>query len=133
DYLVFWTEDREPSLVHAVAARVRASDGVVLDSTERPLLPDASGRWNPRLAFSGGQYLAVWKKDDSGVNSRLEGLRLARDGTPIDTAPRTIAPTADYLESSSLAGDGQNVLVAWSDVNGAKARRVRMSDFAVLD
>jgi hypothetical protein len=127
DYLVLWTEEAADP-VRLRAARVRGSDGVLLDTTAISVAADGSRRLFPRVAFSGSRYLAAWLDDAS---DELLAVRIATNGTVLDSTPIGLGKHADAT-ALDLAGDGENVLVAVTEPAGIRARRVRMADGAVL-
>jgi hypothetical protein len=80
------------------------------------------------VTFSGSRYLAAWLDDAS---DELQAVRLDANGASVDTTPIALGKHAD-ASALHLAGDGENVLVAVTDPDGVRARRVRMADGAVL-
>ena len=131
DYLVFWIEGDSYTAVHARAVRVRGSDGAVLDTTPRVVAPDAPRRYYARLAFSGSHYVAVWLQGASGLD--VMAVRLSSDGTVLDATPRLVSSASGFTKEPMLAGDGENMLIAWLDNPGERARRLRLSDGTLVD
>jgi hypothetical protein len=131
DYLVFWIEYATDTLTRARAARIRGSDGALLDTTPRTVAADADRRYYARLAFSGSHYLAVWLQGN-GSNLDVLAARLAADGTVLDGTPRLVSAASSFTKEPIVAGDGDNMLVAWTD-SGVKGRRLRLSDGAIVD
>ncbi|WP_224249369.1 immunoglobulin-like domain-containing protein [Hyalangium gracile] len=118
--LVVWTEvvNSSPSSspsVNVIGARVRASDGAVLDTQRIAIATTGSDEVFPAVAFDGTHFLVVWN-----ANAIVYGARVrASDGAVLD-APRklSVIEPNPYGELShmypSVASDGTNYLVVWS-------------------
>ena len=146
------------TVAHEVhAARVRASDGQLLDATPMVLTTDTAGAsvssdgtaflvawadasnnvagvrvsadgnvgsllslsaartfYPPSLAFGFGNYLLVW--DDSTASGIL-GVRVAPDGTPVDTTSLPLSPDVamDVQSQPAVAFDGQRFVVSYDN------------------
>ncbi len=133
DYFVVWAG------AGILGARVRASDGVVLDKSTVgiPISTTTSSR-SPAVAFDGTNYLVVW---DTGLylpTGRVMGMRVAPDGTLLDGTVASggfvIADPGTH-QNPAVAFDGRNFLVAWEDTTSGEinATRVRAVDHALLD
>jgi len=119
DYLVAWTGD---SGVDTFGARVRASDGVVLDPagfTINAALAD--DQVEVAVASNGTDYLAVWLHGTSAVNAAEQndifGARVRDlDGRTLDYIPisRALA-NLPFHDTPAVGSDGANFLIAWSD------------------
>jgi hypothetical protein len=109
NYLVVWSDYRYPAGVFG--ARV-TPDGEVLDPNGFRI---ASGDTSfPRVARGDGQSLVVWVQVESG-RADIRGARVATDGTVLDEASLPVSTAADHQLAPTVAFDGTNYLVAWSD------------------
>jgi hypothetical protein len=114
-YLVAWKE-RAMEYYPPGAIVVRA-----LDSAGHPLRPAMrflGGGVAPSIAWNGREYLVVW----SGF-SRFPAIvelpavfmmRVAEDGTPLDSSPVVLAKQRGSNASTSVAWNGAEYLVSWS-------------------
>ncbi len=127
NYLVVWSDNRG----HVYGARVRASDGVLLDgppATAGFQISSATGS-QPRVIFDGTNYFVVWTNGSTGS---IYGSRVAPNASILDTGTLIAAPTTSSLARPAVAFDGTNYLVVWEG-QGVAAARVRASDGALLD
>jgi hypothetical protein len=143
-YLVVWSQLRTTEPIHPeiVGARVRISDGAVLDPSPFSISNPNFTAFDPAVAFDGTNFLVVWSNVDS---IEIDGARVrASDGVVLDTPPLPIdRATRGYYSAQvrgnapSVAFDGTNYLVVWSGgrayggpgfLNGIMAIRVRPSD-----
>jgi hypothetical protein len=131
DYLVFWTAGSGYN-GPGKAARVRGSDGILLDPTPRDAGSSTAERFYARLAFSGSRYVALWMETVAS-GYQLKAVRLATDGTLLDATPIVISNVSGFTKDPRMAGDGENMLITWTDLFVLKARRLRLSDGVVLD
>lgn len=76
---------------------------------------------NPNVAFGGTNYLVVWRQDLASNSSIILGQRLARTGEPIGGAfaINTVPGSKDLGLQASLAFNGTDFLVVWSDERSA--------------
>jgi hypothetical protein len=114
-YLVAW-EERAMEYYPPGAIVVRA-----LDAAGHPMQPAMrllGGGVAPSIAWNGREYLVVW----SGF-SRFPAIvelpavfvmRVAEDGTPIDSSPVVLAKQRGSNASTSVAWNGAEYLVGWS-------------------
>jgi hypothetical protein len=131
DYLVLWLEGAfDPVLVRA--ARIRGSDGAVLDASPIAVAPPGKNRLYAKLAFGGPHYVAMWIQGrPAPAMPTIEAVRVASGGSVLDATPLVISTGG--AQYPAIAADGQNALLAWADSGGLKARRLRVSDGTVLD
>ncbi|SEL31132.1 hypothetical protein SAMN05444354_105186 [Stigmatella aurantiaca] len=133
-YLVVWREYAQGVPPVLLGARIRASDGAVLDAS--PLrLTSSSVSMEPSVAFDGTHFLVVWW--DSAGLPFLRGVRVrASDGAISDVSiPRYGGSTFPNL-TPVVAFDGTNYLVVWwgyaehggTIVSGLQGIRLRPSD-----
>ncbi|NTX38845.1 tandem-95 repeat protein [Myxococcus sp. CA033] len=126
DCFAVWDEPPVSSGFGDIArgARVSPTD-VVLD----PLGIDLGGgapESYPAVSFDGTNFLAVWEvhPSGSGVLRRLEAVRVSRAGTVL--APGRILVRQSELtpEKPSIAFDGTNHVIAWTEGGTVRALRV---------
>lgn len=133
NFLVVWTDDTRSSVTDIRGARVRASDGVVLDNPSLVIghIPNYSSSY-AQVVFSQGVYFVTWQ-----TSNALFGVRLrASDGVVLDEMPLTLSTWTENKYHASAAGDGV-FFVAWANqqnymgsINGV---RVQASDGVLLD
>ena len=110
--------------------RLRMFDGEGVAIAASTLL--AASAYEPLVAIAplGDGYLASWS------TTKIEALRLAADGSPIDEAPLILSsPDTEFYEDlPSIASSGDQVLVTWirRHIDLVQAVRVDASG-AVLD
>jgi hypothetical protein len=119
----------------ALVALGAGADPVI--SSELPVGQSPGGD-RPAVAAGQGIYLVVWEHAPSlSQRPDLHGVRVrASDGVVLDAAPILIAAGASVQTEASVAFDGTNFLVVWTDIENAPVilgARVRASDGAVLD
>jgi hypothetical protein len=138
-YFVVWRENSASPALYG--ARVRASDGALLDPTPIALPVGPSSAYDASVAFDGQNFLVVWT--ELGVHPAIAGARVrASDGAVLDTPPLRISkplsgpfPSLPQL-SPSVAFDGTHYLVVWQGsfyengkvLQGIQGIRVRASD-----
>jgi len=87
-----------------------------------------SRQLTPAMATSGAESLIVWVDSTAHDRGHIVGMRVAADGTPIDTVPFEIADALPY-NPPAVAFTGSAYLVAWEQPSDtgeehAMARRV---------
>ena len=110
--------ENQPTLFRFDAA------GTSLDPAGAPLrlVPDTQDA--PAVAWGGGCYLAAWESNrGTPYLKQIWARRFDAAGQPLD-APFLVAGAAATQESPSVASDGANFLVAWSE-RGAAPTAVR--------
>ncbi|HEY0095355.1 MAG TPA: hypothetical protein VGB96_13580, partial [Archangium sp.] len=126
NYLVTWSSTPQldgPLPANISAARVRASDGAVLDAQARTLF---TGGRLPAAASDGSGFLVVWNL----AAGELRGGRLGQDGTVLDVGgfrvgPSTPEPEGGYLQTpSNVLFDGSHYRVVWEQGEGLERRLV---------
>ncbi|MCX7806793.1 MAG: hypothetical protein N3A38_16640 [Planctomycetota bacterium] len=100
-----------------VAAPVPCADAVF----QEVVLPchGGSDSWTPSLAFGGGVYLAVWRADRN-EKADIVGLRLDKDGKPLDPKPFVVCAARDCQERPKADFGGGVFLVVWHDLRNGK-------------
>lgn len=140
-YLVVWQDARFSGVNgdDIFGARVRASDGVVLDTTSLSISVRANDQTRPVVAFGGGSFLVVWEDSRNGPFGDLFATRVRpSDGAVLDTTNGFVLTTATGVQSQpSIVFDGTNHFVVWADYRSGNSdiygARVRPSDRSVLD
>ena len=126
DYLVAWTDDRPTAGEYDIyAARVSGS-GEILDGGGFPVATVWGDQFEPAVAWSGSEYLVVWRDERYWWDHNVYGARITPDGTVLDPEPIEVA-TGERHEGAgvSVASSGERFLVTWSDsANKVRATRV---------
>jgi hypothetical protein len=133
-FLVVWQDTSSIPTIRG--ARVRASDGAVLDASPPRYSPNTFQfpYQYPAVAFDGTNYLVVWFgyfEHGGTVVRGLQGIRVSpSDGLPIDPAPIVITTDSKAYYFKVASGGGYS-LVTWT--NGA-VKGVRLNSAGqVLD
>ncbi len=108
NYLITWST----SHVHGV--RIRAWDGLVLDSAPRTLVSNGS---SAKVAFDGSRFLVVWVAPGS---TRLLATRVEQDGTVLDPSGNLLVETytSNTLNGHNVIFDGADYRVLWWESMG---------------
>jgi hypothetical protein len=138
-YLVTWTRYGGSATDYDVlAARVRASDGALLDVGSIAISVTAGFEGAPSVASNGSEFLVVWRKSSALLSVRVR----ASDGQVLDSTPKAVAPTPAAARSTSVVFDGTHYFVVWEDTRASTydrfnsdiyGARVRASDGVSLD
>jgi len=129
DFLVAWTDEREPSGVYA--ARV-AAEGRVLDPVGMNLsLPYFFEQTQPAAAWLGTEFLVVSTGCDITATARLCGARVASDGRVSGRPGALVSEVLAEYSCLSLSACGNTCLAVW-DRDGIRAVRVAAGG-AVVD
>lgn len=133
-YLVAWMHYGNTSY-DILAARVRGSDGALLDPGSITLSVASGDQYYPAVASSGSEFLVAWTGGPGLVSARVR----ASDGQVLDATPKTLAASPAAAGSPSMTFDGANYFVVWNDTRNASTgsdiygARVRASDGVALD
>ena len=114
-YLVIWEDYRsglEPPDIYG--GRVDTS-GVVLDPLGIPISVGLYHEWSSSVGSSGTRYLAVWSDARSGFEEHIYGARVTTSGAVLDPTGLAISTASGHKGWTSVAFDGTNYLVAWTD------------------
>ncbi|SET10493.1 hypothetical protein SAMN05443572_1011116 [Myxococcus fulvus] len=139
-YLVAWTDLRvNPQRSDVFGARVRASDGVVMEPQGFAVSGQALQERRPVVASGNGQFFVAWEDERNfPYSGDIFGARVrASDGVVLDPQGIALATETYGEKSPTVAFDGNNYLVAWEDLRvvltTVQGRRVRAADGVVVD
>ena len=113
-YLVTWMDNRASTVTDVYGARV-GSDGMVLDPNGIPISTDTNSQNSPAVAFDGTNYLVTWTDNRNGTAYDVYAARVSQTGTVLDPSGIPISVAAADQFVSSVAFDGTNYFVTWSD------------------
>lgn len=117
DYLVVWQSRCDEFWLFAnyiYGARVDQSGAVLDEGMIRISSSDPSDVGPPAVASDGTNFMVVWRDDRDGP-SHIYGARVDASGNVLDPGGMMISSGPDYEWSPSVAFDGTNYLVVWSD------------------
>ncbi len=130
--LVVWRERRNGSGTGIYAARVRGSDGAVLDVPAVPLSAVGSC---PAVTAGGGRWFVAWS-DGTNCSGLVQGARLsAADLSVLDATPVRLTPVAYATSQYSVRGlgfDGTSFVAMLTQADGFYQVRVDPADGRVL-
>jgi hypothetical protein len=112
NWFVVWEDHRDDADIYA--ARV-TSAGIVLDRTGIAISRATAGQYSPAIAFDGTNYLVVWHDTRNGSADDIYGARVTPAGVVLDAAGIPISLDAGGQFSPSVAYDGTNYFVVWTD------------------
>jgi hypothetical protein len=118
NFLVVWEDHRSVEYSHIYGARV-TRDGEVLDTSGIALAASEHDRQSPEAAFDGTNFLVVWSDNRNGFDWDIYGARVSRSGTVVDPQGIGISVAANHQWFVDLGFDGENYLVAWTDVRSS--------------
>ncbi len=113
-YFIVWQDKRTGSF-DIYGARVDIT-GAVIDTLGIPISTAQNDQEFPTVAFDGTHYLVVWHDKRHGPYPWIYGARMDTCGTVIDTSDILISSTVGC--NPAIAFDGDNYLVAWTDLWG---------------
>ena len=137
-YLVVWEEHRPiisgvvnsagsvltGNAIDIYAARLDAN-GNPLDAGPIIISQDGQNQAKPQVAWNAAAnaWLVIWRSErpDWYFFEDIVGVRVSANGQVLDSAPiqlrpETNNPSNDYAEYPTLASDGTNWLVVWTDI-----------------
>ena len=118
EYFIVWADQRNGLNFDIYGARVRASDGVVLNTTGIPITTQPYDQVDPDVTFDGTNYLVVWSDRRSNTNWDIYGQRIAGDGS-LNGAEIAIDTSAGDQIRPALSNNGASRwAVVWQDNNG---------------
>ena len=104
-------------VVRQVSATTDDSTAFLLD-TNTVYTASAQAQSYARAAFDGEYYLVVWTDHRCSFKDDVYGARLTADGVLLDSAGIPISLEAVNQSRPSVAFDGTDFLVVWSDTRG---------------
>jgi len=127
-------DNRTPFNVEDIICRVSHHHshrtGEFLIDTNFNYIPAPGNQYYPSVAFDGTNYLVVWSDNRNDSYSDIYGARVSQTGVVLDTVGIAISSATNYQSSPSVAFDGTNYLVVWtderngvSDIYGARVRQ----------
>ena len=119
---VVWGDIRAGySFINGYDVRGRHVSTALAPGAESVLSTAVPAQMRVELAEYPGGGLAVFESRTS-FGTRILGQRLSADGAPLDAEPFEVA--AGAVSSPTAVWDGQRFLVAWTDADGIRARRL---------
>jgi hypothetical protein len=115
NYLVAWQDNRcGLSDVYDIYGIRLDGTGIIVDSISIPISTAPWNQYEPSIAYDGTNYLVVWQ-DYRNEDYDIYGARVEQSGILIDTAGFAISTAIGFQRKISLAFDGTNYLVVWTD------------------
>ncbi len=111
--LVVWEDARSGSF-DIFGARVDTS-GIVLDSAGIAISAAQNGQYYPSVSFDGTHYFVAWEDLRNNSYSDIYAARVDTSGIVLDSAGIAISTTTWNKSMPSIAFDGTNYLIAWTD------------------
>ncbi|APR87183.1 Flagellar hook-length control protein FliK [Minicystis rosea] len=113
NYMVVWQDRRNATNWDVFGARVSAT-GTVLDPSGIAISTATGDQITPRIAWMPSSYFVVWEDKRSGTGD-IYGARVDASGAVLDAAGISISAATNEQRTPSVAGDGTNYFVVWSD------------------
>jgi len=117
NYLVIWQDYRNQTDFNIYGSRV-SQNGAVFDSAGIAISVAANDEEFPSIIFGTTSFLTVWRDERNGSNDfDIYGTRISSGGIIIDSTGFAISIIANWYNqsSSSVAFDGTNYFVVWTD------------------
>lgn len=121
NYLVVWIDSRSGEY-DIYAARVSKA-GAVLDPSGIAVSTAKGMQRTPSVSFGGSNYLVVWE-DRRNVSQDIYGARISTAGSVLDNKGFAICTAQGDQYPPTVAHDGKNFMVVWSDRRDGKNFRV---------
>lgn len=88
----------------------------------------------PQVAFNGSEYVVVWssRASERSVEAAILAQRVSRTGEAIDASPIVIT-SRSCRAPFSVASDGRDVLVVWTDCDQSRVVASRIASGAAVD
>jgi hypothetical protein len=101
-----------PEIRQIAGARIRGSDGVVLDAS--PVVIGGNFSLSPHVSRFGSRWLATWETHPSHDNpaSSVNASFVRPDGTPVSTF---LVSSAAYSVTPDVAAAADTAVIVWSD------------------
>ena len=121
NYLVVWEEARSGGYSNDIYGRLIAPTGNQVHVDAIPISTSTGSQEYPAVAFDNDStYLVVWQDDRSGTND-IYGTRVTTSGNVLDPPGIAISTATGRQNYPSVAFDGTNFLVVWSDERGGSS------------
>jgi hypothetical protein len=118
NYLVVWEEARSGGYSTDIYGMRIDASGRQLDDDAIAISTSTGSQNYPAVAFDNDStYLVVWQDDRSGTND-IYGARVTASGNVLDPPGIAISTATSRQQFPSVAADGTNFLVVWSDERG---------------
>jgi len=96
--------------------------GVVLDTVSIAISNNLGYESSPSVAFDGTNYLVVW--EEGSFESNICGTRVDQSGNVLNPGGIIISNAFQWQYSPSVAFDGTNYLVVWTDWDGINSFKI---------
>jgi large repetitive protein len=127
---VVWTDNRGVADDDIMATRMTPT-GDVIDAPGIPVSDQAGSENQAAVVWNGVSYFVVWRLESAGLQWNIYGARVSPTGEVLDD-PIPLGTTPLQEREPSVAWDGTNHLVVWSDGADIVGRRVAL-DGEILD
>lgn len=122
NYLVVWEDTRDASGYPDIWGARITPTGVVLDTSGIPIARVPWDQRLPSVAFGDSNYLVVWDDARSGTFD-IYGARVSPSGSILDPSGIPICSWNGRQEYPSVAFDGTDYFVTWSDLRNDPGNR----------
>ncbi len=113
--LVVWEEDRAAgSSIDLFAARLRLSDGAILDGYPISVAMAAGEQVAPAVAWDGTDFVVIWQDNRTGGGYDIYGVRIGSDGNRLLTE-FAVSTATGHQVAPALAADGNVLQAVWQD------------------
>jgi uncharacterized repeat protein (TIGR01451 family) len=139
NWFIVWTDFRSGTHQDIYGARVAQSTGTLLDGVTTGLAVSAptSNQYGPWPASNGTDYFVVWTDDRNQFTTGIDvyGARVTSAGVILDATGIQICNDDSEQSSPSIAYNGGNYLVVWTDgrSTGLYGNRVNGVTGALVD
>lgn len=113
NYFAAWSDKRDGTYYDIYGTRINTS-GTVLDPSGIAISTASNQQQAPSVGFNGTNYFVVWW-DWRGFTYEVYGARVTPSGTVLDPSGTAISTIAYTQYHPSVAFDGTNYLVVWTD------------------
>jgi hypothetical protein len=117
-WIAAWNDGRGDNSWAIYCARVRTS-GTVIDPNGIHASPLLYNQFEPDVGFDGTNYLVVWGDYRAGTNRDIYGTRVTPSGVVLDPQGIALCTEGLWQGVAAVGFDGDNYLVAWSDLRDA--------------
>ena len=116
DFLVVWRDFRDGPQSRIYGARVRGSDGAVLDPISIPISSGPGEEAVPTVAWGGTHYLVAWDDARNGQHT-VRAARVSAGGEVLDPVPTIFFSGGSTELWSGLASNGNGFLLTVGAAN----------------